>query len=763
MFNKIIYYLGRIKEEGYKNSLLILYKRLQFPVKESYFRYKILHSHREIPDKCFYNLINLKGAGLRCVKESVKKGDYAEAQTGLINHFTTRNSPSFYIDSKERKRIVKIFISKFPSEVKEIIKTADLICQHKFKWLSPNCPDFGDKIRWHSNFLDDREWPLDFFMDIDYSSDKRLGDVRQVWELNRHQYFITLGKAYWITEDSKYADEFINQISDWIDTNPYGYGINWLHSQETAIRSVSWIWAFFFFIDYPGFDEEQKIKMLKSLSQHAEYTLWNLSNKRLITHNHLISEVCGLSIIGVMFPEFKNAVKWGNTGIKIFENEVIKQIWEDGLSSELATNYHLFVLDSFLQLLIILKKNRIYVSINVEKRIEKMIECVMYLCKPDGSIPFLGDSDSGRAFRLSEYNINDRRGYLVIGSILYKRGDFKKIAGKFYEEAFWLLGENGLEKFEIINERNPDNTSRIFYSGGLAIFRKGWDKDSDYLILRGGPTRLRKGVSWGHNHADSLSFELYSKGKTVLVDPGTFLYGLDDKWRFYFRKTSAHNTIVIDNRDQNDVSDTRFGLKFIPLSNIHKYSLEEQYDYIDITHNGYIELGILHRRKVVFVKGFYVIILDLLSGKGKHEIEQFFNFDRSDLLIDKNNNIYTMCDDGSSSIGFVIINPERLNLDVFKGSVDPIIGWCSSRYGEKHSASVLRCSLNCEFPVVLGALIIMNIQAKIEVKQVLENENNYKIDIRSKNFNDYIKFNESGIDFVRKYHTTNLKSDFHGI
>ena len=31
------------------------------------------------------------------------------------------------------------------------------------------------------------------------------GDVKHVWELNRHQHFVTLGQAYWYTGDEAFA------------------------------------------------------------------------------------------------------------------------------------------------------------------------------------------------------------------------------------------------------------------------------------------------------------------------------------------------------------------------------------------------------------------------------------------------------------------------------------------------------------------------------------------------------------------------------
>ena len=74
-------------------------------------------------------------------------------------------------------------------------------------------------------------------------------EVRYTWELNRHQHLITLGKAYFLTGNEKYAQEVCTQICDWIEANPHLYGINWTSSLELAIRLISWIWAFWLISD----------------------------------------------------------------------------------------------------------------------------------------------------------------------------------------------------------------------------------------------------------------------------------------------------------------------------------------------------------------------------------------------------------------------------------------------------------------------------------------------------------------------------------
>ena len=73
-----------------------------------------------------------------------------------------------------------------------------------------------------------------------------------------------------------------------------------------------------------------------------------------------------------------------------------------------------------------------------------------FIVRPDGSIPKIGDNDSGRTFKLSEADENERRYYLSAGAVLFNRADFKKLSPKFYEEAFWLLGSEGLNKYNLI-------------------------------------------------------------------------------------------------------------------------------------------------------------------------------------------------------------------------------------------------------------------------------------------------------------------------
>jgi hypothetical protein len=67
--------------------------------------------------------------------------------------------------------------------------------------------------------------PLVHWSRLNYLDAELFGDKKIVWELNRHQYFCTLGQAYWLTGDERYAQVFMSHVADWIKSNPPKVGI----------------------------------------------------------------------------------------------------------------------------------------------------------------------------------------------------------------------------------------------------------------------------------------------------------------------------------------------------------------------------------------------------------------------------------------------------------------------------------------------------------------------------------------------------------
>ncbi|RPJ80575.1 MAG: hypothetical protein EHM13_11825, partial [Acidobacteria bacterium] len=78
------------------------------------------------------------------------------------------------------------------------------------------------------------------------------GDHKIIWELNRHQHWLRLGRAAWLTGDPLYATAFRTQLAGWLQQNPPGWGINWASMLELSFRSISWLWTLHMFARLPG-------------------------------------------------------------------------------------------------------------------------------------------------------------------------------------------------------------------------------------------------------------------------------------------------------------------------------------------------------------------------------------------------------------------------------------------------------------------------------------------------------------------------------
>ena len=257
-------------------------------------------------------------------------------------------------------------------------------------------------LPWHFDFKTGYKWnPRKFYKEIEIPCDK--ADIKVPWELSRFQHSVVLGQAYWLTEDEKYADEFVRQASDWINHNPPKLGVNWTCTMDIAIRAVNWCWGYCFFKDSRAFTDDFLIKFLKSILLHGRHIMANLERGWSgINSNHYLSDIVGLVYLGLVFSEFKEAKKWREFGIKELVKEMKKQVYPDGVDYEGSVSYHRLVTELFLSATLLCLKNGITFPGWYMERLEKMIEFVMYYTKPNGSSPQIGDNDDG-GFILSNY------------------------------------------------------------------------------------------------------------------------------------------------------------------------------------------------------------------------------------------------------------------------------------------------------------------------------------------------------------------------
>jgi hypothetical protein len=310
------------------------------------------------------------------------------------------------------------------------------------------------------------------------------------WQLNRHHAWYALALAYGKSGDEKYAKEFVVQLNSWIDQCPRpldsagSYPKSAWRTIETGIRSsTTWPSTFYGFKASPTFDDDSLMDMLRMFVEHA---------KHLMPENHFRSgsnwgtmESNGLFTIGVLFPEFKDAALWRETGINRLYGELEKQVYPDGMQIELSTGYHQVSLRNFHDPLRLARLNDVPVPTAYLDRLERMYHFNVYAAAPDGRLPALGDA--GRT---------DIRRTLRVGTELFQnRKDFLWAATR---------GQKGTP---------PGGTSYAFpYTGYLAML-SGWGDDDLYACIDVGP------FGYGHQHEDKLSLVVYAYGKELITDP----------------------------------------------------------------------------------------------------------------------------------------------------------------------------------------------------------------------------------------------------
>jgi hypothetical protein len=426
------------------------------------------------------------------------------SKSALVEHVRLGNQSRFFPGLDTKDSSLAEFRRRWPNAERDIVAAADRITEGTFDLLGLHELKLGDKPDWHLEPLSGRRTPLRHWSQLDYLDADVAGDKKITWELNRHQYFLTLGRAYWLTGDERYAEVFVSHVTSWMDENPPKLGINWASSLEVAFRSIAWLWALRFFADAPSVNDDVVLRMLKFLYLHASHLETYLSTY-FSPNTHLTGEALGLFYIGLLLPEFRDATRWRDLGLEILVSQLPRHVQPDGVYFEQSSYYHRYTTDFYIHLAILLRANELELPRELEPKLELLLDHLMYITRPDGTTPFFGDDDGGRLVFLDQRPANDFRSVLATGAAFFNRADYKFVAGEATEETLWLLGPEGLRAFDEIPAAPPAKQSVAFDDGGYYVLRDGWSPTANYLLFDCGPHGM---ANCGHAHADALAIEL---------------------------------------------------------------------------------------------------------------------------------------------------------------------------------------------------------------------------------------------------------------
>lgn len=497
-----------------------------------------------LTDKYINHYFNLLGSGWT-------KVDYYSESKG-INDIKIQNQLS---NDQIKTKIIENFNFQFDS-------------RDNPKHLS-SFPENYEFIDWQKDFRSGFVW--EYIKSSSIKFGEVLGaDIKIPWELGRLQHLPTLALNI-LNEDNEERknqifNEIKNQIKDFKNFNEPGFGTQWINGMDIGIRAVSIILTLEILnkANLNDFDNFA-IQTQNLLLNHLTLILGKLEWSDGMRGNHYFSNICSIIIISsaLIKNSLYNIYPILNFAILEFNNELIFQFNEDGSNFEGSIPYHFFTFEMALTALTFLNdlviqdkyknenseiynfKNIKYYSIDfnfanqvkiINTRIKEIGNFSENVIQNDFSTPILGDIDSGRYVKLiqmfeNEIEITNNWSDLI----------------SYYQSGNYNL-DNLLKHYLNPNPIILKSSLNHYYEDfGLYILK---NKNYSFYYKCGKIGQNGKG---GHDHNDQLSFILNINDIPFVIDIGTYNYTALPKIRNQFRSTLSHNTLSIENLEQNEI------------------------------------------------------------------------------------------------------------------------------------------------------------------------------------------------------------------
>ncbi len=495
-------------------------------------------------------------------------------------------------------------------------------------------------------------------------SDDSATDIKFIWEPNRFAFVYTLVRAYVITQDEKYPQAFWGLIQDWADNNPPNTGVNWKDGQEIALRLMAWTFGFYAFIESPSTTNLQISQFTQYLASQAERIYKNIGYAISTRSNHTISETFGLWMVGLLFPELNHAEKYFTLGKRLLEEEAAKQIFPDGSYSMYSLNYHRFILHLYLYAIQLGELNQLPFTNYLKDSMSKSISFLSHLVDPTtGQMPVYGSNDGALVLPLNNCDFTDYRPLLQLGSVI-TTGQPIFEPGAWDEDVYWLCGIESLSQRERVSE---GGVRESFPNGGVYILRN----TNSRAILRCTDFKSRP------SHADQLHMDLWMGSDNIAIDAGTYLYSGEGIWRNGLARTSAHNTVTVDGKDQMTLV-SRF-----TWTNWAKGKVLKQTENLwQGEHDGY--KPVRHQRTVMSLEGDRWLVIDDLESNEPHRYSLHWLL--NDVPFTQNKNSLLLNYEASTyKVEMGLTNGEGKR-SILRADPNSTYGWRSQYYGHKEPA-----------------------------------------------------------------------------
>lgn len=664
---------------------------------------------------------------LQNAKQEFTNNNIKNSQKLIVKYFRTRLTPDFFLTSNDVKRLVSNISDKHPAWRGATLRYVQRL-------VSEGMDVYNNKTK-----------PL---KDIGFWKTLEKGAGKDIlYQVKPHRFGFAPQFILSIHYGGSTLTDFDYLISSWQEIAEKDC-LAYLSDLTVISRIVSLSWAWFFLVALDDNEYPEKwsleYKLLKIMHLDAVYL--SKTENQSASNNHLMIYEFSKFYIGTLFPEFTDIKNWTNSQPDNWVAELKRQTYPDGGGFEPSLHYHQLFCETAIAYILLCKKNNISPEPWVDKQLELFLNFQISISGQSCNSLRIGDSSDHELFPLSWDGSEILPNLREIYRFLYQP-NLAKISrfAENIEKAFWLLSG------QIVSSPKPgikkqENNFCCFNYSGFYIFND--ENPNTRLIFRTGP-KENCTVFAGHMHSDLLSVYMIVNGKPFIVNSGTYTYRSDQNdwpseapsWRKFFMGPESKNTIYIENEDplgkiNGDFRDSRSKARV-------RVTISHQLPRMNWIESEIIDANVYSnfRRGVIQLVNNYWIVYDVKASGGTVDSVSMGLQLAEKVKIEQDGNSINMRY-GKEYLNLVWCSSLRLK-EVLRGSVSPLGGWLSEKYGEIKAANYLKFEIAKESNLSVFALMACedpNPDVSIHASQYATTE----LSLKTEKYTDYLVFRNDG-------------------
>ena len=238
-------------------------------------------------------------------------GSSAALAISMCKYLTSLLSRRLWLSPQQLQDVREYVLRYLPDAARRTVHRADCVCKGVLPVWGKKEQHLGIPIPWYRDPVSNKNWPLLYWECV---RRKPVGDVDAVWEVGRHLFLPSLGRAFLYTGQEKYRRAYFDIVDDWIAKTPYGFGVHWASPLECTTRNLSWLTALMPLLPLPEVYAVSFCNQIVRLVQQTQHILENLYTDWEYPNNHLIGQCVGVLVVQLLlfelFPSDGPSTSW---------------------------------------------------------------------------------------------------------------------------------------------------------------------------------------------------------------------------------------------------------------------------------------------------------------------------------------------------------------------------------------------------------------------------------------------------------------------